>query len=373
MNILFIGHEDYLNGASRTLLSIIDYLRRDNNIYVLTAYQEGEFYTELSKRNINIIVKPFYRWCVVKKGTIAWIKCLLKWYLKHIWINNKTALEMANYITVNKIDIIHSNTSVINISAMIKSRCDVKHIWHLREFADLDFNMYPLVPRWYYYHYMNKYTDKFICISKAVKNYYSNLNEDKKIVVYNGIDSSYFIDRQIRNKSDTINFLIAGRISLAKGQGEAIQACEILINQGIDNFELYIAGTGTYKKEIPKVIKDKIHFLGPIDDMKSLRKKMHIELVCSKSEAFGRVTVEAMLGGLPVIGSNTGGTTELIKHGFTGYLYEFGNSKDLAKKMYHLIKNPDLIYKMGKNSQLYAQENFTVEKCVTAIKNIYSS
>ena len=62
MNILFIGHEDYINGASRSLLNIIDALSERNKIYVLTSYSSGEFYEELTKRQLSIIVKPYYRW-----------------------------------------------------------------------------------------------------------------------------------------------------------------------------------------------------------------------------------------------------------------------------------------------------------------------
>ena len=48
-------------------------------------------------------------------------------------------------------------------------------------------------------------------------------------------------------------------------------------------------------------------------------------LVCSQWEAFGRITVEAMLTGKAVIASANGGTTELIKDGENGLLYTYGN------------------------------------------------
>ncbi len=373
MNILFIGHEDYINGASKSLLNIIDALISDNNIHVLTSYSKGEFFDELQKRKVTVIIRPFYRWCVLKNGLINWIICLLKWKLKHVWINHKTAMEMVSYIIENKIDIIHSNTSVINIGALISNKCNVKHVWHIREFADIDFDMYPLIKKQNYYNYMNRNADKFICVSNAIKAHYSFLEENKKVVIYNGIDSKYCINRAKNIESNIIKFLIAGRISIAKGQQEAIKACELLSDRGITNFELYIAGTGTYSNDFSEKIKDKVHFLGTIKDMTNLRKNMHIELVCSRAEAFGRVTAEAMMGGVPVIGSNTGGTLELIQPGITGYLYEYGNVKDLADKMSHLISNPELRLKMGYNAQIYAKKNFTIDKCITEIKTLYMS
>jgi len=46
----------------------------------------------------------------------------------------------------------------------------------------------------------------------------------------------------------------------------------------------------------------------------------NIILVCSRSEAFGRVTVEGMLCGKPIIGARSGATPELVKEGFNGLL-----------------------------------------------------
>lgn len=67
--------------------------------------------------------------------------------------------------------------------------------------------------------------------------------------------------------------------------------------------------------------------------MPEIRKNVDIEIVSSKQEAFGKITVEAMMGQIPVIGSNSGGTKELIKHNQNGLLFESGNADDLAKKI----------------------------------------
>lgn len=74
--------------------------------------------------------------------------------------------------------------------------------------------------------------------------------------------------------------------------------------------------------------------------MPSLRKNMDVELVCSRAEAFGRVTAEAMLGGMSVIGSNTGGTVGLINHKKIGYLYSKSDINELAEYMKEFICNP---------------------------------
>lgn len=377
-NILFIGHESDLNGASKSLLNIISILENTNNIYVLTSYSEGAFYDELQKHTVEILVYPFFRWSVKKhysrfalKNEYIWFKQKLAWKKIMSKTNEATASAVAEIVKKEKIDVIHTNTGVLNIGAMIKNRVgdSVKHIWHIREFADLDFDMYPLISRKKYSSYMNNNTDKFICISKAVYDHYDFLENDKKIIIYNGIDNVNKITQHTSHSG--VNFLISGRISETKGQHEAVSACEKLMERGFSDFRLYIAGSGNLYFDIPEKCREHIILLGQVSNMPELRKDMDVELVCSKAEAFGRVTAEAMMGGLPVIGSNTGGTPELILSGNTGFLYEYGNAYDLADKMQFFIEDKTRIASIAVDSQKYALENFTIERCVSEIYKNY--
>jgi glycosyltransferase involved in cell wall biosynthesis len=60
--------------------------------------------------------------------------------------------------------------------------------------------------------------------------------------------------------------------------------------------------------------------------------------------------------------ARSGGTTELIREGFNGLLYTPGNYKELAEKILHLHRHPDLAKKMGDNGQRWAAEYFTEER-----------
>lgn len=373
MNILFIGHEADLNGASRSLLNLISILENNHNIYVLTSFNKGAFYEALKQHNVQVLVFPYYRWCVKKHSSKSWIKQLIKWNLKYKYVNMSTAKKIAEYAVKNNIDIIHSNTGVVNVGALISKFSKIKHVWHIREFGDMDFNMYPLVNKNKYYKEMNNNTDAFICISKAIYNHYKELDSSKKHIIYNGVDNKNFISAEDKIHSDTLRILIAGRVSEEKGQKQAVKACEKLISKGIDNFVLYIAGAGNLDYEISEDMLKHIKILGLVSDMPELRKKIDVELVCSKAEAFGRTTAEAMMGGIPVIGSNTGGTVELIKDGETGFLYEYGNIDDLSEKIEKFIVNPMLVSKMGLNAKKYAESHFTIERCADEIMQLYQN
>jgi glycosyltransferase involved in cell wall biosynthesis len=83
--------------------------------------------------------------------------------------------------------------------------------------------------------------------------------------------------------------------------------------------------------------------------------------MCSRKEAFGRVTVEGMKAGKPVIGANSGGTKELIKDRYNGFLYTFGDYHELAEKVKYLCQHPDEARQMGENGKQWALEKFNIE------------
>ncbi|KAJ9179124.1 hypothetical protein P3X46_010947 [Hevea brasiliensis] len=66
-------------------------------------------------------------------------------------------------------------------------------------------------------------------------------------------------------------------------------------------------------------------------------------------ETFGRVTIEAMAFGLPVLGTDAGGTKEIVEHNVTGLLHPVGRpgTHILAQNLQYLLKNPFLRQQMG--------------------------
>ncbi len=112
-------------------------------------------------------------------------------------------------------------------------------------------------------------------------------------------------------------------------------------------------------------------FCGLVNDMLTLRKKCDVEIVASRAEAFGRVTVEAMRASNPVIGSATGGTIELIQDGVTGFLYEHKDDAALAECMKRFIEQPMLAYEMGQRAYEWSVDKFTSEENVKGVLELY--
>lgn len=167
--------------------------------------------------------------------------------------------------------------------------------------------------------------------------------------IYNGIDKDMFYCPEHRIfKDDVVRFICVGAITEYKGQKQLVEACCKLKEKCKQQFKLLLVGNdgGEYAKDIRAYISenglnDCIEILGRRDDTSELFKNSDIAFVCSRSEAFGRVTVEAMMSGCLVIGANNAGTSELINNGEDGILYEVDNSEDLCSKIQWALDNKD--------------------------------
>lgn len=87
-------------------------------------------------------------------------------------------------------------------------------------------------------------------------------------------------------------------------------------------------------------LSDRVHVRPFRKDISTFYHAIDAFVMASKAETFGMVTIESMACGTPVIGSNAGGTTELLHNGEIGYLFEPLSADDLAAKIADFLDNP---------------------------------
>lgn len=370
MNILFVAHEREVNGASYSLINIIDSLKSKCHFIVISPFESGPFVEEIKKRNVELYFVPFYRFVEIKDKKFRMKKKNWKLYDE---TNQLLATKMSEILNSKNIDIIHSNTSVIDFGYRLSKIMNVPHIWHIREFGEKDFNMYPLCS---YKEYYKKLSDDnyIICVSKAVrKKIINRVSPDMIFLIYNGVGKENINSKKIYNLNSTKKLIClqSGMITKNKGQFITIRAIEKLINEGC-NVELLLAGTGDVENIIKGVSNKKwLKCLGQVDNLPEIRKNVDVEIVSSKMEAFGRVTVEAMMGGLAVIGSNSGGTSELIDNNVNGILFNHNNYNDLYKKIKYLYNNRNEIKRIGQKAYSYSKDYFLIDRCSKEIYDLY--
>lgn len=375
MNVLFVAHSAKLSGANKSFISLIESLKDKINITVLVNSKDGELTKLLQQLGVKYIYYK-YDWMVAHHRQNI-VKSIVRYIIdfKKYWsgrLSSKFIFELSTY----DFDFVYTNTGVIDIGANIAKRLDIPHFWHIREFGKEDFGLIPLRTK-NYYNKILKEAERIIVISHALKKKYINIVPSEKIsVVYNGFD----IEKLRRSNEghafgENVNILVTGQVCEAKGQKQAIEAVELLIKRGY-SISLFIAGD-VDENYLAPVLRDHpghekwLTILGQVNDIYSLRNTMDIELVCSRSEAFGRVTIESMLHSIPVVGSKTGGTTELIEDKVTGLLYNYNDINHLSKCISELIDDKQLYDKIVLSAYEFAT-NFTIEQTSEQIWRVFN-
>lgn len=377
MNLLYFTHEKEYGGSSRALVTLLKELKKykEYNIYVVVPFKNAKIVNELKNLNINVIIS-FYSWWQIPANVSRIKQILFKIAYLFNFLSEKIIIRKIKKLNI---DIIHSNTSVIDIGAKIANKLKIPHVWHFREFKNN--NLIFIKNEKKSYEFINKFGGNIIYISRAIEEFYKQkINNIETKLIYDGVSTDFIIkDREYKEKYDDIKFLLAGTLQKSKGQDLAVEAIGILKKEGYKNIKLYLAGGDTLNFSnylstlIEKYnIKEYVEYLGFVDDIKKLRKKVDVELLCSESEAFGLVTVEGMMAGNLMIGSNSGATTEIIEDGITGYLYKCNDKNDLAKKMKAVIDNPSVIKKIGSKGQKDAIERFSSEKNALLLLEYYN-
>jgi glycosyltransferase involved in cell wall biosynthesis len=156
-----------------------------------------------------------------------------------------------------------------------------------------------------------------------------------------------------------------------------VHACEVLARRGIPA-RLFVAGDGDMLPALRHLserlgVSDRIHWLGFCSDPSTLMQASDIFLLASIDEAGAFVLSEAMLCGVPVVGSRSGVQPEYIQDGTTGLLATPRDPISFADAIERLGKNEPLRHSMAIRSREIALQRFTVDIHVAATLRIYES
>jgi len=169
--------------------------------------------------------------------------------------------------------------------------------------------------------------------------------------------------------SSRAGFLFVGRLSPEKGVAVLADAWRKMRSGA----KLSVAGSGPESGLLEGL--PGAECLGPLP-LEQIQQRMSqatvLVLPSIWYENFPRTLVEAMAAGLPVIASRIGALACLVKDGETGLLFEPGNVTDLASKMEWAEAHPEAMAEMGRRARLSYEENFTPERNLAQLLDIYA-
>jgi len=237
----------------------------------------------------------------------------------------------------------------------------------------------PLLIRmgWYHGHFNNpkgikkiienwvfKNSDKIIVTNILAKKYICNsykIKNDILTVIPNAIDTNIFSPMSCQKKFDIV---YVGRLHEEKNLELLISALMIIDKP----LKILIIGDGN-REIIEKIKLIKVHSLKYINhvsnyELPALLNTAKLFVLLSKYEGNPKTLLEAMSCGLPVIGNNAPGISEIINHGENGYLLN-NDVKELCKLIELIINNSTDADNIGKRARHYIKNNYNIEKIIT--------
>ncbi len=108
-------------------------------------------------------------------------------------------------------------------------------------------------------------------------------------------------------------------------------------------------------------LENRVKFLGFRSDIPQLMAACDLVAHTSTSpEPFGRVIVEAMLCGKPVVAAKAGGVMELVEHGLNGFLVTPGEPQELAQVIITCLQETEITATIANNARTTASQRFDV-------------
>lgn len=374
MNVLFLVHYPELYGSIRSLLDLAAGLKQFGIVPHFLLPAKGGL--------SDILDQSGSKYAILK--TEHWVSEIALSFAEKYRIFQKLSTnsdQIGDYLERWSIDLVYTNTIVSPAGLIAARRNQLPHIWHIREFGDLDFGLRFIYPKPLCKIFIRR-SDAIICHSKAVTNHHFKPGVKNVYQIYNGVALKDQFDKRLSHREKyftdrPFTFLMMSSITPKKGQEVAIRALAALRDQGV-LARLLIGGNGKadYLEYLLKLcneldVEAQVEFTGFIENPSHLYYKSDCVLICSEDEAFSRVGLEAMSTALPLIGKNSGGNAEIIKHGFTGLLYN--SFEDLVTWMNLTVQNLPKTRQMGLDGWRFARDLFNIEDYAANVYRVIQS
>ena len=359
-NILILHSSNDLYGASKIFLQLIDlFLTNGFNVYVVLP-EKGKLDDFLNKKDIKVSYNE--------------LGVLRKKYLNILGLINRSIINikaikfLSNYIKVNSIDLIYTNTSTILSGGIAAKKNDIPSLFHIHEI--------PTGNKLYEFFsgkIINRISHKVLAVSNSVKNHWlKNIDELKIERVYNGILFKK-IGSIIKPENDQDDFVITSvaRLIPYKGHKYLIDIADELIKKS-NKFKFLIVGDtlpsyASYEKSLKQKVKDlglenQIKFLGFREDVSSILKQSDLFIhPAIAPDPLPTVLFEALYNDLPSVATNLGGAIEILDNGNNGLLFPYNDSKKAADLISEYCVNIKLQKEHLNNSKKNFKINFSTE------------
>ena len=350
IRVLNIVDELRRGGKERQLVELLKGIDRNKfEMYAISLLPREDGYDEEAKSLVQ-------KFCYFNRK--------YKWDLTLVY-------KLIRYCRNNKIDIVYSWDGMTSFYSLLASYF-IKSVFVSGSIRDTDTRK----------SYKHTYKRVVLKLSKnIVANSYAGLKtynvEKKGKVIYNGLDLKRF-ENLNREKQDKFTIGIVANLTEYKDYFTFFRAIKLL-SEKTNDFEVHIIGWGKKAKEYQDFaeklgIKGYLKYFGRVSDAEKYIINFDVGVLCSykeKGEGLSNSVLEYMACGITPIITDVGAAKEIIEDGVTGLLFEAGNAKDFAEKIYYLYKNKEIRNMIGSRAKEEVFKKFSYERFIKEIEIYY--
>ncbi len=368
--ILFVNIEGRISGAEKSLLLLIEHLNSKHQTH-LACPKQGDLAEAARILGCQTHTIP----APVPKVSYLSISYFVYWLVTSIRIWFLTLYLRA--------EIVHANSTyaaVVSLFATVGS--GAKLIWHVR-----DFTRHRTILR-----FCGTFSKRAIAISESVRLHLNTMGVDteKVTVVYNGISSKMAArpDHKVADASKfpshsphSMTFCNIGQFVPWKRQDLFIEAAARVAAETKDVRFLLVGAdifgrNDEYRCRLERCadklgISKQLSWVPWHKDMGHIWRSIDCLVHTAEREPFGRVVVEAMACGVPVIAADACGPSEIIADGHTGLLCKPGDPVSFSRAMLQLVKTPELMRNISSNASQHVYDRFSAESTAESVGRIY--
>jgi len=383
--IIYVNHSAILGGGEVSLLALLKALDRDRYHPLVAFPGPGPLSQELEKLGVPCVNVP-----------ISLHSSPLQ-FAGAVWHLRKQTRDVC---------LVHGNSKrSLRVTVVLGWLMGARTIWQVRD--RVNWEQVPLLERWF-----ARQVDAVIANSDAVAR---GLGPLPVQVVYNPVDVTRFSPdhsgQRVRAEFGVAPHEklvgVVGRITVWKGHQTFIEALRLVKNR-VPNVKALIVGEQFQRsleadlRELERLrrnlrgqvtvpssivfrmqdlkrlvqdlgLDDQVIFTGFRRDVPGIMAALDLLLLPSWWEPFGRVLIEAMASGKPVVATNLGGSAEIVRDQHTGILIPPLDAAAMADAMCEILTQPSLAARMGRQGRLDAEGRFSLSRYLQQIEEIYRS
>ena len=370
--ILHVNDVSAIGGAENSLLQLLRGLDRREFEPIVALPRRGPLSEEMGRLGVPVFFAPMTRLRHTRDpGRLACqAACTLA-----------AASSIAREARRRRVALIHAHkTSALPAAGLAARLVGVPCVWHMRDLRRLSW------PE----RRVGRLAEAAIAVSRAVlKESGIGPGDPEATVISNGIDADEFAARarpgEFRRElglgpSEPL-VLVVAQMAPWKGHGDFLKAFAA-VRRSHPTAVAALAGDDlfgdhpTYVGELRRLaavlhLGGAVHFLGYRTDVQTLMADADLLVIPSKAEPFGRVALEAMAVGRPVVGRRFGGLPEVVEDGVTGRLTAGLSPEELADAISALLAEPGVRAEMGAAGRRRVRERFSLGQHADEVSALY--